>query len=174
MKLKHRELFLSSLYLGIVIVSSIYFFLFKFIYPQYKIVNGQILTTEKGLSKIEAILGNQERIEKEYRLFEQKLSSKEIKQTVSTEILQDIKSKASTAGLNVINIKPFSLKAENLYAEFDFKLDTEGQLKNLGSFLYNLDDSPYIFTIKYIQANAQTQEAPLRVQLLLSAFLAKE
>ena len=98
----------------------------------------------------------------------------EEKQTVSTDILQDIKVKASGAGLNVINLKPLAVKQVGLHGEFDFKLETEGHLKNFGKFLYDLDDSPYIFGIKHTQINAQARGAPLKLQLLLSAALAKK
>ena len=74
----------------------------------------------------------------------------------------------------MISLKPLSVKQEGLYGEFDFKLETEGHLKNLGKFLYDLDDSAYIFGIKHTQINAQERGASLKLRLLLSAALAKK
>lgn len=173
MKLNRGELTLLFIYIFILGVSGIYFLVFNSVYAKNRAINEQIEMMQQALTKLDAILTNKDEVEKEYKAFEQKLSTKEIKPTVSTEILQDIKSKATQAGLNVVNIKPFALKEEGLYGEFSFRLETEGEIKNFGRFLYNLDESAYIFTIKFLQLNAQSQEAQLKIQLLLSALLAK-
>lgn len=174
MSLSRRELLLLSFYLIIIVSIGIYLFFFKYGYPHYKQVNEKIITVENALFKIQRILQSKEVVEQEYNAYEQKFSDKKTKQTLSTDILQDIKGKAAVAGLNVINIKPLSLKEAELYSEFDFKLETEGGLKNFGQFLYNLDASPYIFTLKYTQINAQGRGDSLKIQLLISAVLAKE
>ncbi|MCP4649845.1 MAG: type 4a pilus biogenesis protein PilO [PVC group bacterium] len=174
MNLTRREILLSFIYLIVVIGIALYFFFYKFLFIRHNKVNTQITSVENALTKMNSIMASKSIVEKEYSVFEKKLSSEKVKQTASTEILQDIKTKAAQAGLNVINIKPFLLKKEGLYGAFDFKLETEGTLKNIGQFLYNLDDSPYLFTIKYLQMNARTQGEHLQVQLMLSAILAKE
>ncbi|MFH2139029.1 MAG: type 4a pilus biogenesis protein PilO [Candidatus Omnitrophota bacterium] len=173
MSLTRRELFLTVFYLIIIGCVAIYFFFYKYLFTQYNSINEEIFSVEQALSKINSIMDSKDIVEKEYSEFEQKLSSGKIEKAASTEILQDIKTKAASAGLNVINIKPFLLKEEGLYGEFDFKLETEGALKNLGQFLYELDDSLYLFTIKYMQVNAGSQGESLQVQLMLSAMLAK-
>ncbi len=174
MTLNRREIFLMTSYLGIIFVIGVYFFFFQIVAPKHKILNSKIASTENALIKVNRILSTRDIVEREFDVFQEKFSPKEIKQTVSTEILQDIKVKASEAGLNVINLKPLAVKQEGLYGEFDFKLETEGHLKNFGKFLYDLDDSAYIFGIKYTQINAQERGAPLKLQLLLSAALDKK
>ena len=174
MKLNRRELTLLSLYLFMVMAIGIYFFFGQIISPRYKLLDEQISSKEESLLKVSKILNSKAIVDREYNAFQQKFSPKEIKQTVSTEILQDIEGKASDAGLYVINLKPLTVKQEGLYGEFDFKLETEGDLKKLGKFLYDLDDSEYIFGIKYTQINAQNRGGPLKVQLFLSAAIAKK
>ncbi|MBI4845432.1 MAG: hypothetical protein HY810_03030 [Candidatus Omnitrophica bacterium] len=175
MNLSRRESLLLNTYFFIVVGGVVYFFFFSFALPRYREVNEKIISIENALVKVNDILQAKNILEKKYSYFDSKFSSnKEIKQTVSTEVLQDIKAKVGNAGLSLINIKPLALKEESLYGEFDFKLETEGDLKNCGLFLYNLDDSPYLFTVKFIQISAQSQGEPLKVQLLLSAALAKE
>jgi len=174
MKLRPREMFLVNVYMVIVVCILLYFFFFQFGYPKHTSINARIGVLENSLEKINGILNSKDMVEKQYAAFEKKLSVKQTPGTADTEILQDIRGKAVRAGLNVINIKPLSLKEDDdLYGAFDFKLETEGELKNLGRFLYDLDNSPYIFSIKFTQINAQTQGEPLKVQLLLSAALAR-
>lgn len=173
MILKRRELFLLIFYLFMLLVIGVYFFFFRFVYPRYKIINNQILGAEEALVKINRILASKVLVEKEFNTFEKKFATDKEEQAASWQILQNIKSKATNAGLNVINIKPLVMKQEGSYGAFDFKLETEGYLQNFGKFLYNLDDSPYIFTLKYTQLNAQARGEPLKVQLLLSAAVTK-
>ncbi len=174
MTLNRRETFLMGFYLVMIVAIGVYFFFFQIVAPRYNMLKSRIVSTEEALLKVRKILSTKDIVEREFNTFQEKFSPKEIKQTVSTQILQDIKEKASEAGLNVINLKPLSVKQEGLYGEFDFKLETEGHLKNLGKFLYDLDDSAYIFGIKHTQINAQERGAPLKLQLLLSAALAKK
>lgn len=171
MILKRRELALAVFYVFLLVFIAVYIFFFRFSYPRYIMLNNQIQSNEEALVRINKILNSKDYVEKKYNAFEEKFKVKATEQNSSTQILQDIKVKASDAGLNVINIKPLAIKQEELYGEFDFKLETEGYLANLGQFLYDLDDSPYIFIIKYAQINAQAAEQPLKVQLLLSAAL---
>jgi len=174
MTLNRREILLMGFYLVMIVAIGVYFFFFQVVAPRYKMLNSKIVTTEEALLRVSRILSTRDIVEREFNTFQEKFSPKEIKQTASTQILQDIKVKASEAGLNVINLKPLSVKQEGLYGEFDFKLETEGYLKNFGKFLYDLDDSAYIFGIKYTQINAQERGAPLKLQLLLSAAVAKK
>ena len=174
MTLNRREIFLMVFYALMIISVGIYFFFFQVIAPRYNMLSSKISSTEEALLRVTKIVNRKEIIEKELKAFQDKFSSGEIKQTVSTDILQDIKVKASEAGLNVINLKPLNVNHDGLQGEFDFRLETEGHLKNFGKFLYDLDDSPYIFGIKHTQVNAQERGAPLKLQLLLSAALAKK
>ncbi|RKY34464.1 MAG: hypothetical protein DRP78_06510 [Candidatus Omnitrophota bacterium] len=173
MSLTHRELSLAVIYMIIVVCIGVYLLFVNMGYARYKQINSDIIACERALGKINFILARKNVIEKEYNTFREKLASKKIEQTISTEILQEIKGKAAFAGLNVINIKPFYLKDEGLYGRFDFKIETEGELQNLGRFLYNLDDSPYIFAVKYMQLNAQKQQEFLKMQLLLTTTFSK-
>ena len=173
LRLTKRELFLLVSYVAIVFAIGLYFSLFKLFYVKNQEIKSQTVAVAEALAKIDSILKDKQAVEEEYRVFEQKLVNKELQETITTEILQDIKSKAAQAGLNVVNIKPFALKEEGGYAEFPIKLETEGDLENLGKFLYNLDETAYIFAIKNLQMNAQTQSAPIKIQLLLTAILAK-
>ena len=174
MKLNRREFVLVVVYLIIICGAGGYYFFFQFGYPRYKEVNSKIKDMETALIKINTILESKELVEKEYNVFEKKFSVKENRETRSTDILQAIKAKVGDAGLNVINIKPLAVKKEGLYDEFEVKVETEGELKNFGKFLYALDDSPYVFAVKYTQIAAQAQGEPLKIQLLLSAATAKE
>ncbi len=168
-----RELFLMTVYLCLVLGIGGYVFLFQFAYPRYTVINSQILSAETALGQISQILNGKTLIEKEYNNFVLRFQSSDAK-PVATDILQDVKSKAGTAGLNVTNVKPFPKKDNGTYDEFDFRLETEGELKNLGRFFYGLDKSPYMFSIKNTQINAQSAGEPLKVQLFLSAILAKD
>ena len=174
MKLNRRESILLAVYLMIIAVVFVSQFLSRFGFKQHREVSEKIAALEQGLMRVEAILESKPVVEREYNLLQRKFTLPEGKEIVSTEILQDIKKKAGDAGLNVINIKPFPLKTEGLYKKFDFKIETEGELQNLGEFLYKLDESPYLFNIKYSQVNAQARGEPLKMQLMLSAALAKE
>ena len=174
MKLNRREILLMCFYVLLILGAGIYFFFFQIIAPRYNRLNSKIESTEAALLRVSNILIRSDIIEREYRAFQDKFNAGEIKQTASTDILQDVKVKASEAGLNVINLKPLTVKQDGMMGDFDFKLETEGHLKNFGKFLYDLDDSPYIFGIKYTQINAQEKGAPLKLQLLLSAALAKK
>ena len=151
-----------------------YYFFFQQGYPHFKKTNDKIADIERALFKINKILESRPVVEKEYDVIEQKFSNQQITKNVSTNILQNIKSNAAEAGLNVVNIKPMAAKEEGLYSEFDFKLETEGELKNFGRFLYNLVDSTYIYKVKYNQISAHSTTGSLKIQLLLSAALAKE
>jgi Tfp pilus assembly protein PilO len=173
MNLVRRELFLLCLYLCLILGIGVYFFFFQFAYPRYAIINTQIQSAETALTQISQILNGKAMIEKEYADFVQRFQSN-LDKPAATDILQDIKSKAGIAGLNVTNVKPFPMREDSGYNQFDFKLETEGELKNLGRFFYALDKSPYMFSIKNTQINAQSENEPLKVQLLLSAILAKD
>ena len=89
----------------------------------------------------------------------------------TTEVLQDIKTRAANVGLNLVNVKPIGFVQDGQRQEFEFKIETEGELKNLGNFLYHLDDSPYLISINNTQINAQSQGRLLKIQLLLKADL---
>ncbi len=171
MGLSRRELFLVYFYFIIIAIIAVYFVFLKISYPRYTEVNQKIKGLENMLMKINAVMNSRNLVDKEYDVLRKKFASAGNEKAASTDILQDIKSKAGDSGLNVINIKPLSLKDDELYNEFDFKLETEGELSNFGNFLYNLDNSPYIFKIKYTQINAQGIGEPLKIQLLLGASL---
>ncbi len=174
MTLNRREIFLMCFYLVLVLGVGAYFFFFQIVAPRYNMLKSKIALTEDALLRVNKIVTRSDVIAKAFKVFQDKFSPGEIKQTVSTDILQDIKVKASQAGLNVINLKPLNVKQDGLQGEFDFKLEIEGHLKNFGKFLYDLDNSPYIFGIKHTQINAQERGSPLKLQLLLSAALAKK
>ncbi|MCK4995163.1 MAG: hypothetical protein KAS13_09005 [Candidatus Omnitrophica bacterium] len=174
MTLNSREIFLMGFYVLMIVGIGVYFFFFQIVSPAHSMLTNKISSTEEALLRVTKILSTSDIVEKEFDSFQGKFSPQAIKETVSTDILQDIKVKASEAGLNVINLKPLTVKQDGLQGEFDFKLETEGHLKNFGKFLYDLDDSPYIFGIKHTQINAQERGAPLKLQLLLSAVLAKK
>ena len=174
MSLTRRERFLAASYCLVILFIGVYAFFYKFIFMQYKQVDTQVVLIKKALSEIELVIATKDIVNQRYQMFEKKFKAGVVKQTGSTEILQDMKTKASTAGLNVINIKPFTLKDKDGYGEFDFKLETEGTLKNVGRFLYDLDNSLYLFTVKYVQINARSKAENLQIQFMLSAVLAKE
>ncbi|MFH1459225.1 MAG: type 4a pilus biogenesis protein PilO [Candidatus Omnitrophota bacterium] len=168
-----RERYLFLVYLGIILIIGLYFGLFRFAVPAHFNINEKIVQNENILIKIYAILNKKEIVEKQYHAFLNKFKQIDKGKIGSTEILQDIKGQAQEAGLNVINVKPLLEKDEDLYRRFNFKLETEGELKNFGKFLYKLDDSSYLFTIKYAQINAQEQDQPLKFQFLLSVAIPK-
>ena len=169
-----KQIGLIFLYVILFFGTTVYFAFFRFSYPRYASVNKQIKAKQAILGSLTQILNGQSAIDDEYDAFVEKFKGN-LNDPAATEILKDIKTKAGSAGLNVINIKPFPLKDDKgTYKEFDFKLETEGQLKNLGRFLYTLDKSPYMFSIKNTQINAQSESEPLKVQLLLSALISKE
>ncbi len=174
MRLNRREIILVIVYLVIISVAFVSQFLSRFGIKQHQQVSEQIDSLEQALVRVEAILESKPVVGREYDMLQKKFSMPGNQDIDSTQILQDIKKKANDAGLNVINIKPFPLKTEGLYKRFDFQLETEGELQNLGEFLYKLDDSPYLFDIKYTQVNAQSRGQPLKMQLMLSAALARE
>ena len=168
-----RELFLMTVYLCLILGIGGYVFFFQFAYPRYFVINSQILSAETALAQIKQILKGKTLIEKEYNYFVLRYQSSKVK-PAATDILQDVKSKAGIAGLKVVNVKPFPKKDDGAYDEFVFKLETEGELKNMGRFLYGLNKSPYMFSIKNTQINAQSKGDPLKVQLILSAIISKE
>jgi Tfp pilus assembly protein PilO len=174
MKLRRRELLLAGIFaVTLVGIFAMLFFL-KTGYPRYALLATHIRGVEESLRQAETILAGKERVEKEFAAFEKNFSLRVPGKFMgATDILQEIKRKAGDAGLNVINIKPLVQKEEALSDVFDVKLETEGSILNFGKFLYDLDNSPYLFTLKYTQLNAQAQEEVLKIQLLVSASLAK-
>ena len=167
---------LILVYAGIMAVLGGYSFFYKYGFAELRRVSAEIGGVSALLAGSEGVLAQEQAVDLEYARVQEKLRSGKSGENVTTEILQDIKSKAQEAGLNVINIKPFGLKhdAGSMYGTFDFKLETEGNLTNLGSFLYRLDDSPYLFGVKHSQINSHVQDGLLKFQLLLSALVTQE
>jgi len=173
MNLSKRETLLFNFYALMIVGLGLYFFFFGFLHPQFVEVNSKIINVESALSKINAIVNSKDLVEKQFDIYREKLTPN-VRTTSSTRVLKDIESKAQKSGLNVINVKPLTVKEEGLYGEFDFNLEVEGELKSLGKFLYDLDESSYLFKLKFTQINAQSLGEPLKFQLLLSASLAKD
>ncbi|MDD5746753.1 MAG: hypothetical protein PHO30_05755 [Candidatus Omnitrophica bacterium] len=174
MGIKQRKLVLAGGYVLLGVAAAAILGFSRYVYPLYAQVRERVRSQEEALWKIQTILGRKETVEKEFSLLQKKfLADAQNVSEISTNILQEIKSKAGTAGLNVINIKPLSGPDESDTGAFDVKLETEGDLRGFGRFLYDLDNSPYLFSLKYTQINAQAQNEPLKVQMLLSVALAK-
>ncbi len=170
MKLSRRENLLLSVSMGIIIIGFIYSGAIHSGAARLSSLDQRIRQAESELARVNGILARQDAVEQAYKSLERKLVERGVSETVSTEILQDVKARAAESGLNVLNIKPFRSREEGGYEEFDFKLEMEGELSELGSFLYDLNASAYIFQIKNMLITAQLENENLKIQLLLSAL----
>jgi General secretion pathway protein M. len=172
MGIKQRKLVLAGGYVLLGVAAAAILGFSRYVYPLYAQVRERVRSQEEALWKIQTIWAERT-VKGIFAAAEKFLADAQNVSEISTNILQEIKSKAGTAGLNVINIKPLSGPDESDTGAFDVKLETEGDLRGFGRFLYDLDNSPYLFSLKYTQINAQAQNEPLKVQMLLSVALAK-
>lgn len=173
-KLSAREMTLLGSYALMLALIAIYFGLFRGVYPQVKTLNAEILAAEQSLEKIQGIVASKEHVETEFGNYRERFFSKRDAESGETAILQDIKSKAVNAGLSVNNVKPIGVRESGGYNSYVFRLETEGELVNLGKFLYELDTAAYIFAITLTQINAQSAGEPLSMQFLISTILASQ
>ncbi len=129
---------------------------------KFRRVNSEIKLSEKKLSLDLRNINNKDIIEKEYKRYKSyvKRSYASDEEDVA-DILAQIEGMARTASVRLVDIKPTAPKQTELYREYAVEVEVEGDMEQVTTFLYNLNNSPQLLRVLKLRLGLKDKEASL-------------
>lgn len=158
---------------GAVCVLFSYFFLRVIIFPmikRYSELNSEIRVNRLKLQKYARLLSQKDSIlAKNDSLSKIMILSKE-EGSSSVSALSELENLAKNANILILEIRPQSVKSTSLHKEMDIELKTEGGLRDYLKFMYDIEHSLSLLTVKKLklssQPNTQTIEGLFSISQL--------
>jgi len=129
---------------------------------KFRRVNSEIALNEKKFSLDLRNINNKDIIEKEYRRYKDyvKRSSGSDEEDVAN-ILAEIEGLARTASVRLVDIKPLAPKQADLYREYAINVEVEGDMEQVMTFIYNLNNSSQLLRVEKLRLGLKDKETSL-------------
>jgi len=159
--LSFREKTIIFITIGAVVASIGFNFIVEPILKNNNDLNNKIKVETAKLKKYMQLLNQKEFISSKYNKFSETLLSSGINKESYVNILSVIENLAKESGIQIIDMRPENPKSANLYKESLIELRTEGDMESYFKFLYNIENSTILFTVKSFQLNTKPNSALL-------------
>jgi len=129
---------------------------------KFRRVNSDIKLSEKKLSLDLRNINNKNIIESEYKRYKNyvKRSSASDEEDVAN-ILAEIEGLARTSSVRLVDIKPQAPKQADLYKEYAIEVEVEGDMEQITTFLYNLNNSAQLLRVVKLRLGLKDKETSL-------------
>jgi hypothetical protein len=168
-QLKKQELLLLSIWFIIIAVVGIDGFVRKFS-ARFVSLNEEVSLLEEKFMRLRSLTKQAQAIQTQY----DKFISEYRRINGSDSLLQEIEKIAKRTNINLLNIKPNTVKDEGLYLTYSVKIEAQDEAAAIARFLGILTDQVKSATIDRLQINAQNKEELPKATIAISAAAFKE
>ena len=166
--LSPREKLILSVTLIIVVFSIGFNFIIEPVLSKNTSLNKEISITRSRLKKYMRLLSQKDYIQNKYNKFSEILLRTNIGKDTSVNVLSEIENLAKESKIQILDIRPETPKIADLYKESLIELRTEGEMESYLKFLYTIENSTSLFTIKSFQLNAKPNSQVLEGNFSIS------
>ncbi len=159
--LSKREKAIVWVTIGAVVISIAFNFIIEPVLSKNADLNKEIELTRIKLAKYLELLRQKDSIQEKYSKFSETLQRSNAVKNASVNVLAEIENLANEAKIQIIDIRPETAKAKELYKESLIELRTEGNIESYFQFLFSIENSPLLLTIKNFQLNARPNSQAL-------------
>lgn len=133
-----------------------------------KSLDSEIQEKESAIKKSLRILSQKERIEEEAARYASFLERRKSEEEEMTSLLKEVETLANKAAVYLIDMKPAGLK-DNRYA---VNVSCEGQMEQVVSFMYNIENSAKLLMIDKYQITPKSRESSVaKVSMAISKLI---
>jgi Tfp pilus assembly protein PilO len=133
-----------------------------------KSLDNEIQEKETAIKKNLRIVSQKDRIQDEASRYSSFLGGMKSEEEEMTSLLKEIETLANKGGVYLIDMKPAGLK-DNRYA---VNVSCEGQMEQLVSFMYNIENSAKLLMIDKYQITPKSRESSVaKASLLVSKLI---
>ena len=140
---------------SVVIFSAAFNFLALPILKKNDALNREININRTKLKKYMRLLAHQDYIQNEYNKFTSRINLSETSKDTLVTTLSELESFAKDANIRIIDIRPQSLTNLDLTRKVLIDLRAEGTIEGYLKFVYNIENSLSLLSIKKFQLNAK-------------------
>lgn len=153
LKLKKRELNLFILCCIIIITVISYVVIVERFWKKYVSVEDEIAQKRVEFLKLQKLLLSKSSIERYYDEISSVISQPCSDEERLASFLKEVELAARSAGIYITSMKPVSILQEERYKKYLVRIETEGKMEALASFLYHLPDSSQLISLEQLQVN---------------------
>jgi hypothetical protein len=168
---REKNIFLFTA--GIIIFALGFNYFLAPLFSSNDSLNRQISAGRSKLRKYSWLIANKERIRKKYSRFSSPSAGDS--RDIEVEVFSGLEAIARESGVRIVDLRPQSGQARRgPYRENLIELRAEGSSDNYLKFLYNIENSLYLFKVKKFQLNAKSASSSLEGIFLISQFAAPD
>lgn len=153
-KFTPRERFLFYATVGVIIFVITDFIVLRPIFSNISLLDAEIKAKSQAIQRDMRILSFKDGINKEYRTYESYLDTGErTQEEIISSLLRKLETVAAANTIQIVNVSPGEIEDKPIYKIYKTTLDFEGELKNVFTFLSELEESDNLFQItRYVLA----------------------
>lgn len=163
-----REKTIFFITIGIVIFSIVFSFLLLPVFREYAQLNNEVNIVRFRLKKYLRLASRKDYLEDKQKKFAAGLNFSVDTGDASVATLSALEELTKEANIKIIDIRPQSASGRGLSRELVIDLRTEGAMEGYLKFLYNIEHSLLLLTVKKFQMSARLQQPALQVNLSVS------
>jgi len=154
---KREKIFLL---ITIIVVSSVfgYALILEPLARNWSRLNRQVVQRSRRLNQNLLILKKERKIKNEFAKYAEYAKSLGTDEEIIAYLLKTIEQKASLTSTYITNIRPRDVKDKGFYREFIFELISESGLDDLMKFIYELQNSSELLTVKRLTLTLKSSE----------------
>jgi len=162
--LSKREKMMLFIIAIIVLSSALYNFIFSPIFEKYSLLDSQVKIEKARLIKYKQILSRKAAIESKYNAL---YSKHEVinTQDPGVALLTELERLALNAGIRIIDIRPQPDNLSGGKKGMLVDLRAEGQLQGFVKYLFNIEQSFQMLSVKRLQLSAKTGVSSLEASI---------
>jgi Tfp pilus assembly protein PilO len=172
--LKKREKIILYLAGGVILFIPIFNFIISPVMVKYANLNKEITIASAKLSKYTVLLGQKEKIQKQYSdKFNSVSSLPEFRQDSLVAALSELQDLAKSADIRIIDLRPQqgAKTGSQPYKEISIEMRAEGSMEGYLKFIYDLENSLWILRIKKFQLLNKSNSTVLDGVFVISQVL---
>lgn len=165
-RLKKRELNLLISCCIIIVTVIGYVVVVEPFWKKYVFIEDEIREKQVEFMKLRKMLLLKDSIENAYEKILPAISQDGSDEERLALFLKEVELTARSAGVYITNLKPLSIAQEDRYKKYSVRVEAEGKMNALASFLYHLPDSAQLISMEQLQINYLSREQGQEEDLL--------
>lgn len=168
--LTKREKIILFMAIGALVTSIVFNFVIDPVLTKSACLNKEISLTAAKLKKYLQLLSQKEQIKNQYDKFFESFRhfNNNIGKDASVNMLSEIENLAKESRIQILDIRPETPKNADLYKELLIVLRTQGDMEGYLRFLYNLENSAILLSVKSFQLNSKPNSQFLEGNFIIS------
>jgi len=171
-KLSKKEKIGLTFALGFLLVAGLDRLIISPIRAKFKKVDQAISISEKQLGHDLRNVHLKEQIEKEFEKYVEYVERSGSDEEEVAKILREIQSLTEQAGVYLVDTKPQPPKKVDFYKEYSVEIETEGGIRELTTFLHQINVSPQLLRVEKLRINNKEEgNDTLKSSMLITKVL---